>query len=76
MSVLEGRGYDEDDLLNMLSRMDAHAVPEGDSIQDTVIQTAHKQIIQEPMYALKMMSASVQFTLKSLLPTVSAVLAL
>lgn len=75
-SVLDGRGYDEDDLLDMLSRMGAHAVPEGDAIKDTVIQTAHKQIIQEPMYALQMMADSAQFTLKSLLPTVSAVSAL
>ncbi len=50
--------------------------PDGDAIKNTIIQTAHKQLIQEPMYALKMMSASAQCTLKSLLPTVSAVLAL
>ncbi|XP_052409821.1 uncharacterized protein LOC127956082 [Carassius gibelio] len=75
-SVLEGREYDMDDLLDILSRMGGHAVPDGDAIKDTIIQTAHKQLIQEPMYALKMMAASAQCTLKSLLPTVSAVLAL
>lgn len=74
--MLEGREYDRDDLLDMLSRMGGNAVPDGDAIKDTIIQTAHKQLIQEPMYALKMMAASAQCTLKSLLPTVSAVLAL
>lgn len=65
-----------DDLLDILSRMGGHAVPDGEAIKDTIIQTAHKQLIQEPMYALKMMAASAQCTLKSLLPTMSAVLAL
>lgn len=75
-SVLEGRQYDEDDLLDLLSRMGGHTAPDGDTVKDTIIQTAHKQLIQEPMYALKMMAASAQVTLKTLLPTVSAVSAL
>ncbi|KAK9977282.1 hypothetical protein ABG768_019103 [Culter alburnus] len=48
-SVLEGREYDRDGLLDMLSRMGGHAVPDGDAVKDTIIQTAHKQLIQEPI---------------------------
>ncbi|KAK7157036.1 hypothetical protein R3I94_006940 [Phoxinus phoxinus] len=36
-SVLEGKEYDRDDLLDMLSRMGGHAVPDGDAIKDTII---------------------------------------
>lgn len=72
-SVLEGREHDREDLLDMLSRMGGHTLPDGDAIKDTIIQTAHKQLIQEPMYALKMMAGSAQCTLKSLLPTVNAI---
>ncbi|KAI2645773.1 Aminopeptidase N [Labeo rohita] len=56
--------------------MGSHAVPDGDTINETIIQIAHKQLIQEPMYAFEIMAASAQSTLKSLLPAVSAVLAL
>ncbi|XP_059191657.1 uncharacterized protein LOC131973627 [Centropristis striata] len=75
-AVLEGRPYSEDDLLDMLSRMGGHTAPDGDTVKDSIVHTAHKQLIQEPMYALKMMAATAQVTLKSLLPTVSAVTAL
>ncbi|RXM36481.1 hypothetical protein EOD39_11771 [Acipenser ruthenus] len=67
---------DHDELLEILSRMGCHTVPSLDDMKGTILQVAHKQLIQEPKYALDIMSNIIRSTLQMFLPDVSAIVAL
>ncbi|MGH0146904.1 UNVERIFIED_CONTAM: hypothetical protein FKN15_043907 [Acipenser sinensis] len=67
---------DHDELLEILSRMGCHIVPSLDDMKGTILQVAHKQLIQEPKYALDIMSNIIHSTLQMFLPDVSAIVAL
>lgn len=45
-------GDDEDDLLDLLERMGVRAVLTQENLKSVLLQVAHKQIIQQPKYAL------------------------
>ncbi|MGH0153509.1 UNVERIFIED_CONTAM: hypothetical protein FKN15_024784 [Acipenser sinensis] len=72
-SALDGSigADDQDELLDILSRMGCHTVPSHDSMKCTILQVAHKQLIQEPKYALEVMADVTRSTLQKLLPEVS-----
>ncbi|MGH0129852.1 UNVERIFIED_CONTAM: hypothetical protein FKN15_039996 [Acipenser sinensis] len=72
-STLDGSigADDQDELLDILSRMGCHTVPSHDSMKGTILQVAHKQLIQEPKYALEVMADVTRSTLQKLLPEVS-----
>ncbi|MGH0170085.1 UNVERIFIED_CONTAM: hypothetical protein FKN15_070349 [Acipenser sinensis] len=72
-SALDGSigADDQDELLDILSRMGCHTVPSHDSMKGTILQVAHKQLIQEPKYALEVMADVTRSTLQKLLPEVS-----
>ncbi|KAI5625384.1 hypothetical protein C0J50_15054 [Silurus asotus] len=46
----------QDELLDLLDRLGVKTVPSQDNIKEVPIQVAHKQIIQQPNYALDNMS--------------------
>ncbi|XP_038065173.1 uncharacterized protein LOC119735517 isoform X2 [Patiria miniata] len=43
---------DQDDFLDLLGRVNCHSLPSKDEIRPMVISIAHKELIQEPKYAL------------------------
>ncbi|MGH0135161.1 UNVERIFIED_CONTAM: hypothetical protein FKN15_001101 [Acipenser sinensis] len=72
-SALDGSigADDQDELLDILSRMGCHTVPSHDSMKGTILQVAHKQLMQEPKYALEVMADVTRSTSQKLLPEVS-----
>lgn len=47
----------QDELLDLLDRLGVKMVPSRENLKAVLLQVAHKQIIQEPKYALDNMSA-------------------
>ena len=60
---------DRDDFLDLLSRVNAHAVPSDEELKPTILSVAHKELIQEPKYALDAIANVATESLKSFLPT-------
>ncbi|KAK0151962.1 hypothetical protein N1851_006661 [Merluccius polli] len=59
----------QEDFLDMLDRLGVKAIPKRENIKATLIQVAHKQIIQEPKYALDNMSEVAAECLKTAIKT-------
>ena len=58
--AVEGKLEDEDhdDLIDILSRAECHALPSGENMTETVLSAAHKELIQVPKYALDAMAST------------------
>ena len=67
---------DKDDLLDILSRAVCHTVPSADNVRETLINAAHKELIQVPKYALDAIASTSRDTLQLLLPSVEVILKL
>ncbi|KAF3705570.1 hypothetical protein EXN66_Car021261 [Channa argus] len=68
---LDGDGQEE--LLELLDRLGVKTVPSQDTLKAVLIQAAHKQIIQQPKYALDNMSAVAAQSLRTRLTTIAKV---
>ncbi|XP_023931644.1 uncharacterized protein LOC112042014 [Lingula anatina] len=71
--ALSGEDLDEDeqdDLLDLLTRMDCKGMPTKEDMCNTVLQIAHKKLIQEPKYAMDAMAETACGWLQILLPDV------
>ncbi|KAL7385064.1 hypothetical protein ABVT39_014563 [Epinephelus coioides] len=70
-AALHNSEINQEDLLDIFCRMGSHTVPSKDNLKEVLLQIAHKQLIQEPNYALEVMAKSAQKSLKAALPTVA-----
>ena len=70
-SALKGDCYDNDTLLDIFDRAQCHTTPNESDMLQTVLQVAHKVIIQESKYALDAISEIVQPCLLQYFATVS-----
>lgn len=64
---LDGDGQDE--LLDLLDRLGVKMVPSRDNLKAVLLQIAHKQIIQQPKYALDNISAAARLPLMTTITT-------
>ncbi|KAK7138439.1 hypothetical protein R3I94_010191 [Phoxinus phoxinus] len=63
-------GDDEDELLDLMDRMGVRTVPTQENLKAVLLQVAHKQIIQQPKYALDNIAAVAGPTLREFFPSV------
>ncbi|XP_013390436.1 uncharacterized protein LOC106158870 [Lingula anatina] len=61
---------EQDDLLDLLSRVGCNSIPKKEHMRNTVLRMAHKELIQEPKYALDAMAETVCGQLQMLFPDV------
>ncbi|KAI0211055.1 hypothetical protein LSAT2_004164, partial [Lamellibrachia satsuma] len=59
---------DKDDFLDLLSRVNCHSIPKHDAVQQYVLRTAHKELTQEPEYAIDSIASTPREGLQLLLP--------
>ena len=64
---------EESDFLQLLSRVDCHSNPDQEGIRRAILSVAHKELIQEPKYALDEMARSASEGLQVLLPDVETI---
>ena len=64
---------DKEDLLHVLSRVKCHSIPSDDELRHIMISIAHKELIQEPKYALDCMASTARQGLQAVLPNVAAI---
>lgn len=62
-------GEAQDELLDMLDRLGVKIIPKRENLKAVLLQVAHKQIIQEPKYALDNMAAVAAECLKTTIKT-------
>jgi hypothetical protein len=70
--ALKGQELDEDDrddFLDLLGRVSCHSIPSCDEIRPMLISIAHKELIQEPKYALDAISCIAGPSLKEMIHT-------
>lgn len=60
---------DSDDFLDLLGRVGCHAIPSRGDMRPMIISIAHKELIQEPKYALDAFSRVAGPSLQAFLPT-------
>ena len=63
----------KEDLIDLLNRMGCRTIPTQASTRSTILQLAHKELIQQPKYALQNMSEVARETLQIHLPDPQAV---
>ncbi|MEQ2316413.1 hypothetical protein AMECASPLE_032291 [Ameca splendens] len=63
----------QDELLDLLDRMGVKIVPSPENLKAVLLQVAHKQIIQEPKYALDNMSAVAGQPLRTTMTTTTKI---
>ncbi|XP_053303389.1 uncharacterized protein LOC128462122 [Pleuronectes platessa] len=63
-------GDDEDEFLDLMDRMGVRTVPTQENLKAVLLQVAHKQIIQQPKYALDNIAAVAGPTLRKFFPSV------
>ncbi|XP_061575820.1 uncharacterized protein LOC133441985 [Cololabis saira] len=63
-------GGDEGELLDLMDRMGVRTVPTQENLKAVLLQVAHKQIIQQPKYALDNIAAVAGPTLREFFPSV------
>lgn len=63
-------GDDEDELLDLMDRMGVRTAPTQENLKAVLLQVAHKQIIQQPKYALDNIAAVAGPTLRMFFPSV------
>lgn len=63
----------QDELLDLLDRLGVKAVPSQANLKAVLLQVAHKQIIQQPKYALDNMSAVAAQLLKTTITTTAKI---
>ena len=61
---------DEDEFLDLMDRMGVRTVPTQENLKAVLLQVAHKQIIQQPKYALDNIAAVAGPTLRKFFPIV------
>ncbi|GAA6107349.1 uncharacterized protein LOC125141203, partial [Tachysurus ichikawai] len=61
---------DKDELLDLMDRMGVRTVPTQENLKAVLLQVAHKQIIQQPKYALDNIAAVAGPTLREFFPSV------
>ena len=69
--ALMGADLDDDemdDFIDLLSRVNCHSVPANDETRPMIINIAHKELIQQPKYALDAMTCVAGQALKSMFP--------
>lgn len=64
---------DQDDFLDLLSHVDCKSIPKAEEMRHTVLRMAHKELIQEPKYALDAIAGAARDQLQLLLPDVQTV---
>ena len=72
--ALDGQILDdeeEDDLQELLARVDCHSIPKGDALAQMVLKVAHKVLIQQPKYALDEMGKAARGRLSMVLPDIN-----
>lgn len=60
-NALEGNTLDEEGnngFLDLLSRVDCHRIPNDDGIRLAIFIIAHKELVQEPKYAMDDMAST------------------
>ncbi|KAI9518339.1 hypothetical protein NQZ68_038610 [Dissostichus eleginoides] len=67
--VLEGNleGIDEEDLLDLSSRMGSHCLPSKDKIRAAIVVMAHKALLQEPKFIIDCFHSSIHKAVPRLL---------
>ena len=73
-AALDGKAYDEEELICILDRFQCHVIPKVNELLACVHQIAHKVLIQEPKYALDAMSNIGEEALRSFFPEVESVI--
>ena len=76
-TALNGEEMDDDskdEFMDLLSRVDCHTIPDGDSVKETILGIAHKELIQEPKYAGDSIASTAREGLCLLLPDVDAIM--
>lgn len=63
-------GDDEEELLDLMDRMGVRTVPTQDNLRAMLIQVAHKQMIQQPKYALDNIAEVARPLLRNFFPSV------
>ena len=63
-------GDDEDEFLDLMDGMGVRTVPTQENLKAVLLQVAHKQIIQQPKYALDNIAAVAGPTLRKFFPSV------
>ncbi|XP_077361249.1 uncharacterized protein LOC144006333 [Festucalex cinctus] len=63
-------GEDEEDFLDLMDRMGVRKIPTKDNLRAVLIQVAHKQLIQQPKYALDNIAEVAGPTLRCFFPNV------
>ena len=63
---------DQEDFLELLSRVDCHHIPTSDNIRHTPLSMARKELIQQPKYALDAMAETARAGFSLLLPDIDA----
>lgn len=76
ISAADGLPVDEDELLCILDRFQCHKIPSTEEMSSTIIQIAHKILIQEPKYALDAIKSVSSCAFKVFLPYPEDVMAL
>lgn len=69
-------GETQDELLDMLDRLGVKIIPNRENLKPVLLKVAHKQIIQEPKYALDNMAAVAAECLKTIINTPEQLLAM
>ena len=75
-SALNGEELDDDSkeyFLDMLSRVDCHTIPDKDSVRPAILSIAHKELIQQPKYAVDSIASTAREGLRLLLPDTDAI---
>ena len=62
---------DNDDFIDLLSRVNCHTIPSKDELLPVIISIAHKELIQEAKYALDAIAHSSRNGLNQLLPNIA-----
>lgn len=65
--------YDEDELIFLLERFQCHNIPKPDEITQTLLQIAHKTLIQEVKYVIDAIGHIGEDMLKTLFPDVKSI---
>ena len=64
---------DSDDFLDLLSKVDCKSIPQGADTYPTILRMAHKELIQEPKYALEAMADTARDGLAKMLSDVEKI---
>lgn len=65
---------DQDELIDLLDRLDVTAIPTKENLKSILLKVAHKQLIQKPRYASKKISITAGSSLKKLFGSPQGVL--